>query len=64
MCSCDSILECCFMFSGVKLSMGPFVLFLKKLTIHGSLDCFHGNTFVKTGSPVKNDQNHQTLLKN
>ena len=27
MCSCHSILECCVMFSGVKLSMGPFVLF-------------------------------------
>ena len=29
MCSCNSILECCIMFSGVKLSMGSFVLFLK-----------------------------------
>ena len=27
MCSCHSILECCIMFSGVKLSMGSFVLF-------------------------------------
>ena len=27
MCSCNSILECCIMFSGVKLSMGSFVLF-------------------------------------
>ena len=27
MCSCHSILECCVMFSGVKLSMGSFVLF-------------------------------------
>ena len=25
MCSCHSILECCIMFSGVKLSMGSFV---------------------------------------
>ena len=28
MCSCHSILECCVMFSGVKLSMGSFVLFI------------------------------------
>ena len=28
MCSCHSILECCVMFSGVKLSIGSFVLFL------------------------------------
>ena len=27
MCSCQSILECCVMFSGVKLSMGSFVFF-------------------------------------
>ena len=27
MCSCHSIPECCVMFSGVKLSMGLFVLF-------------------------------------
>ena len=27
MCSCHSILECCVMFSGVKLSVGSFVLF-------------------------------------
>ena len=27
MCSCHSILECCVMFSRVKLSMGSFVLF-------------------------------------
>ena len=26
MCSCHSIQECCVMFSGVKLSMGSFVL--------------------------------------
>ena len=30
MCSCHSIPECCVMFSGVKLSMGSFVLFQKK----------------------------------
>ena len=28
MCSCHSILKCCIMFSGVKLSMGSFVLFM------------------------------------
>ena len=28
MCDCHSILECCVMFSGVKLSMGSFVLLL------------------------------------
>ena len=33
MCSCHSIPECCVMFSGVKLSMGSFVLFLCKLDI-------------------------------
>ena len=27
MCSCHSILECCVMFSGVKLSIRSFVLF-------------------------------------
>ena len=27
MCSCHTILECCVMFSGVKLSMGSSVLF-------------------------------------
>ena len=29
MCSCHSILECCVTFSGVKLSIRSFVLFLK-----------------------------------
>ena len=28
MCSCHSILECCVTFSGVKLSIRSFVLFL------------------------------------
>ena len=28
MCSCHSVLECCVMFSGVKLSMESFVLLL------------------------------------
>ena len=29
MCSCHSILECCVAFSGVKLSIRSFVLFMK-----------------------------------
>ena len=33
MCSCHSIPECCVMFSGVKLSMGSFALFLLKLVL-------------------------------
>ena len=28
MCSCHSILECCVMFSGAKLSMGSFLLLI------------------------------------
>ena len=31
MCSCHSILECCVMFSGVKLSIRSFVLFHGKV---------------------------------
>ena len=31
-CSCHSILECCIMFPGVKLSMGSFALFLHNFT--------------------------------
>ena len=30
MCSCQSILECCVTFSGVKLSIRSFVLFIIK----------------------------------
>ena len=30
MCNCHSVLECCVMFSGVKLSIRSFVLFLGK----------------------------------
>ena len=41
MCSCHSILECCVTFSGVKLSIRSFVLFLYN-TIH---------THVYTGEP-------------
>ena len=33
-CSCHSIPECCVMFSGVKLSMGSFVLFLLLNSYH------------------------------
>ena len=35
MCSCHSILECCVMFSGVKLSIGSFVLVY--VPSHGTL---------------------------
>ena len=38
MCSCHSIPECCVMFSGVKLSMGSFVLFLLLLLLLFVLD--------------------------
>ena len=31
MCNCHSILECCVMFSGVKLSIRPFNLFQQNL---------------------------------
>ena len=33
MCSCHSILECCVMFSGVKLSIRSFVLFLRSFVL-------------------------------
>ena len=33
MCSCHSIPECFVMFSGVKVSMGSFVLFIIELSI-------------------------------
>ena len=32
MCSCHSILECCVMFSGVKLSIRSFVLLAENFT--------------------------------
>ena len=34
MCSCHSILECCVMFSGVKLSIRSFVLFFRRNDVH------------------------------
>ena len=49
MCSCHSILECCVTFSGVKLSIRSFVLFLVdrikaivafKLLDHWLADCY------------------------
>ena len=33
---------------------------VKQLTIHSNQGCCHGNTFVKSGSLVKNDQSQQT----
>ena len=36
MCSCHSIQECCVMFSGVKLSMGSFVLFMILILVNGT----------------------------
>ena len=38
MCSCHSILECCVMFSGVKLSMGSFVLLLSVAFLFGMVE--------------------------
>ena len=35
---------------------------LKYFTIHNDRGCGYGNTFVKGGSLVKNDQNQQTWL--
>ena len=37
MCSCHSILECCVTFSGVKLSIRSFVLFMDTIVIPCSL---------------------------
>ena len=37
MCSCHSILECCVTFSGVKLSIRSFVLFLDKFNVSKSI---------------------------
>ena len=39
MCSCHSVLECCVMFSGVKLGMGSFVLFLFCSSAQRNLEC-------------------------
>ena len=39
MCSCQSILECCVTFSGVKLSIRSFVLFIASIFISISLSC-------------------------
>ena len=41
MCSCHSILECCVMFSGVKLSIRSFVLFIiDKRSIRDSYEIY------------------------
>ena len=34
MCSCHSISECCVMFSGVKLNVGLFVLFIGRVSLY------------------------------
>ena len=47
MCSCHSIPECCVMFSGVKLSIGSFVLLLCKTSKNNILNlsvAFSGKT--------------------
>ena len=38
MCSCHSIPECCVIFSGVKLSMGSFVLFIIEKLFVSAID--------------------------
>ena len=47
MCSCHSILECCIMFSGVKLSMESFVLLADSVHIRFYLDRYWLNIFVR-----------------
>ena len=49
MCSCHSIPECCVMFSGVKLSMGSFVLFVEPLNLSHKCICH-----LETGSSAIN----------
>ena len=38
MCGCHSIPECCVMFSGVKLSMGSFILFINPVELKQAFD--------------------------
>ena len=45
MCSFHSILECCVMFSGVKLSIRSFVLFLELVQIYFVQIQFWGEIF-------------------
>ena len=49
MCSCHSILECCVMFPGVKLSIRSFVLFI---IIIGAISCYR-TRHTSSGAPVK-----------
>ena len=57
MSSCHSILECCVMFSGVKLSMGSFVL---SLYIYSTHSIEHNST--TPPAMTKKDFYWQTLL--
>ena len=50
MCSCHSVAECCVMFSGVKLSMGSFVLFQYKLALSKISFFFSQKTISACGS--------------
>ena len=63
MCSCHSILECCVMFSGVKLSIRSFVLFIKFLKykvleqpdIKDTLHKLHANYVLVPANKVANN---------
>ena len=48
-CNCHSILECCIMFPGVKLSMGSFVLFHTVLVACYDPACLYWDEFDITG---------------
>ena len=52
MCSCHSTLECCVMFSGVKLSMGSFVLFWRS-----------GCCYLNKGECNLNQSNHDSFVE-
>ena len=45
MCSCHSILECCVMFSGVKLSIRSFVLSYSLIKLSRNSKCAPLGTF-------------------
>ena len=62
MCSCHSIPECCVMFSGVKLSMGSFVLFLSQASIFISIS--RANCTLRNTCGIKKMRNIWTLRNN